>query len=414
MLLRLAWRNLWRNPRRSGLTLSAGAFGTFLVLIMLSLAAGSHQRWVDQATGLYPGHVEVMTADYREHRTLDYGLTLTPEQTAMLESLPGAEGWAPRLETWALAIPDRDQATGRATFVVGIDPPREQRLSRLAASIDTGAFLNGPAEPGAFPPTVLGKDLARHLGIGPGDAFILMSQDLYGSQSAARFQVAGTLSVGDARFDQNTVLVRLEDLQSFLEYPGGLTHVALFARDSQQTEALEATVETAFSRDSYDVLGWPKLLPDLLQMIILDKLGNYVMLVVLVVVIAFGMVNTVLMSVLERVREFGVMRALGVRSGQLFSSVLLESSLLSAVGIVVGLVLATPIILLLEGNPIPMTGDAVTAMETFGIEPLVVFKLQPVELIRVPVVLMIVSLLSSLLPAVRASRGRPVDGLREA
>lgn len=410
LLLRVAWRNLGRNPRRTGLTTAAGVFAMVLTLFSLALAVGSHERWIEQVVRLYPGHVAINLKGYRDHHTLDYGMTLDAADRSALDALSDVEGWAPRLETWALAIPDRDGSTGRAAWLLGVDPEREGRLSRLASAVSSGRFLDGAAEP----EVVLGETLARNLGVAPGDPLILYSSDYYGSQSADRFRVVGTLAVGDPRLDSVAALVPLEVQQRFLEYPDGVTHVAVFARETSAAEPIRAELEGVFAPPKYEVLAWPDLVPDIVQLVVLDDIGNYLTLSILIVVVAFGLLNTILMSVFERVREFGVMRALGVRPRSIFALVMVESLLLSTLGIAIGLAIGVPFTLWLESHPLLLTGESAQAsMELFGIEPLIVWRLTANHLVGVPLLLTGVALLAALPPAVRASRGRPVDALRE-
>ncbi len=411
MLLRLAWRNLWRSPRRTGLTAAAGVFAVVLTLFSLSLGAGSHERWIDQVVRLYPGHVEVSAQGYREHRTLDYGMRLDELDPAALEPLPGLTGWAPRLESWALAMPDRDYSTGRAAWLVGVEPEREAELSRLGRAIHSGRFLGASDAREA----VLGKTLASNLGVEPGDTIVLLASDYYGSQSADRFQVVGLLSAGDPRFDDYAAVLPLGALQDFLVAPSGITHVAYFARESEFTEPIRADLAQALDPAVYEILGWPELIPEIVQFMVLDDLGNYLTLAILVTVVAFGLLNTILMSVFERVREFGVMRALGVRPRTVFGLVLIESALLSLIGIALGLVIGIPLVLWLEGNPLPMPGgeEGRAMMELFGLEPVIMFRLTARQVLAVTAVLLGSALLAATPPAVRASRSRPVDALRE-
>jgi ABC-type lipoprotein release transport system permease subunit len=411
LLLRIAWRNLGRQPRRTALTSAAAVFAVVLTLITLAAAAGSHDRWVEHIVRLYPGHVEVMAQGYRDHRTLDYGMTLSEAQTAALDRVPGIDGWAPRLEAWALAIPDRDDSTGRAAQVIGLDPAREGPLTRIGRFVREGGLLSGEPEERNV---VLGRRLAENLGVAAGDSVILLAADYYGSQSAERFRVAGTLEVGDDTIDGYAAIVDLDDLRRFVEYPGGLSHVAAFASDPSRVEAVRAELDRVFSRDAYEVLTWPELLPDLYQLIVLDDLGGYLTLSVLLVVVAFGLLNTILMSVLERVREFGVMRAMGVRPRRIFGLVVIEALLMSAIGLVIGFAIGIPLTLWLEQHPIQLGDDATEALELFGVEALLVFRLHAGQLVLMAGVLVGVALLAALPPAFRASRGRPVDALREA
>jgi ABC-type lipoprotein release transport system permease subunit len=409
-LLRLAWRNLWRNPRRTGLTAAATVFAIVLTIWTLALAAGSHERWIDTIVRIYPGHVEVSAEGYRENRTLDYGMRLSDESRRGLEALPEGTGWAPRLEAWALAIPDREGSLGRATWLVGVDPSRESGLSRLPTMISEGRFLDG--DPGLE--VVLGKTLAGNLDASIGDSIILLSTDYYGSQSADRFRLVGTLSVGDPTIDAYAAIVRLGDLQSFLEFKGGLSHVALFSENSEQTGLLVGDMARIFEPEQYEVTPWPELIPEVVQLMVLDDIGAWISLGILIVVVAFGILNTILMSVFERVREFGVLRAIGMRPRAVFSLVMTESALLALLGIAIGVALAIPLILWLEQNPIPMTGESYRAVaELFRIEPIIVFAVRASHFIVTPLIIFAVAMLSALPPALRASRGRPVDALRE-
>ena len=408
MLLRIAWRNLGRQPRRTALTAAAAVFAVVLTLVSLAAASGSHDRWIEHIVRLYPGHVEVMAQGYRDHRTFDYGMRLSDAQASALDRVAHMDGWAPRLEAWALAIPDRDDTTGRAAWVVGMDPAREGPLTRIGRFVRDAGLLSGERR------VVLGARLAENLEVVTGDTVILLAADYYGSQSADRFHVAGTLDVGDDQVDAYAAIVDLEDLRRFVEYPGGLSHVAAFASDPREIETLRGELQRVFPRDAFEVLAWPDLLPDLYQLIVLDDLGAYLSLSVLLVVVAFGLLNTILMSVLERVREFGVMRAMGVRPRRIFALVVIEALLMSAIGLVIGFAIGIPLTLWLEQNPVSLGGNAIEAMEMFGVEPLLVFRLGADQIAVMAGILLGVAIVAALPPAVRAARGRPVDALREA
>jgi ABC-type lipoprotein release transport system permease subunit len=337
-------------------------------------------------------------------------MTFSQASRDALERLRDADGWTPRLETWALAIPDREESVGRAVMVVGVDPERETAVSRLGGSLQAGRFLDG----GRDREVVLGARLARNLGVELGEQVILFSSDYYGSQAAARFTVIGTLEVGDSRFDASAALTRLDQLQSFLDFPGGLSHVAVFASDGERAEAIRADLENVFAPDSYEVLAWPELVPEIVQALLLDDIGNYLTLAILITVAGFGILNTILMSVFERVREFGVMRAMGVRPRGIFALVLIESAILSVIGIGIGVAAAVPLILWLEQQPIPITSETgALAIELFQVEPVIASAMRATHLTFTPLIVLSVALMAALPPAFRAARGRPVDALRE-
>jgi ABC-type lipoprotein release transport system permease subunit len=412
MLLRLAWRNLFRNKRRTALTLGASVFATLLSFVNLAISDGSHERWIEHAVRLYPGHFEVSLRGYREERTLDYALPLGATELAALDGLPDGARWAPRLESFGLISADRENASGRAVQLFGVDPAREEGLSRLLGAITSGRMA-APAD-GARE-LVLGDKLAENLRVAPGDDVIVVSADAYGSQSADRFRVVGLMHVGDDAFDGYGALVDLGALQSFLEAPGSVSHVAVFERHGDDGLApIGAALRARFPADRYEVLDWQELMPDLVQFMLLDDAGNWVGNLVLIVVVGFGLLNTILMSVLERTRELGVLRALGLRPRAVFELVMLESILLTLAGMALGFGLAIPLVAYLAKHPIPLGGGNIAATtEVFDLEPVIAFGFARDSLVLLPAVLICVGLFAALPPAIRAARGRPVDALRE-
>lgn len=408
MLLRLAWRNLGRNRRRTALSAGSAAFATAIVLVTLALARGSHERWIEQVVRLYPGHVEVSLEGYREYRTLDYGMRLPPALAARLDALREAEGWAPRLEAWGLIMRDEEGASGRAVQLLGIDAVRENRLTRLVAGVREGR-LGGPDTN----EIVLGERLASALAVDPGDLVIVMAPDRYGSQSAERFRVSGILSVGDPELDRHSALVRLPQLQAFLELEQSVSHVVLFAPDGEQLEPLTSQLLRMFPAGEYELVAWPELIPDMVQFMELDDIGAWLTTGVLIIVVGFGLLNTLLMSVLERIPEFGVLRALGLRPRALFRLVFLESILLSLIGVAIGIALSAPLLLWVEGHPVVIGGEGMArAVELWGLDPKIVFDLTWTQIGVTAGTLVGVSLLAAWPPALRAARGHPLDALR--
>jgi putative ABC transport system permease protein len=413
MLLRLAWRNLGRNKRRSALTIAAAVFATLLSLLNLAISAGSQKRWIANAVELYPGHFEVSARGYRDSRALDDALALSAEQRAALDALPDAAGWAPRLESFGLISADSEHATGRGVQLFGIDAARERGLSRLVHALAEGGAAPVRATAGGARQIALGDLLARNLGASLGDEVIVVSADAFGSQAADRFRVVGTFHVGADELDGYGALVDLGELQDFLAVGEGLSHAAVFARDTRALPAISARLEAVFPADRYEVVSWPELVPDLVQFIQMGDVGDWFQNGLLLIVVAFGLLNTVLMSVFERVREFGVLRALGMRPRMVFGLVLLESLLLALLGIALGFAIGIPLVIWLSGHPIPLTGAEMrSAIEVFGIEPVIQFALSRSSLVALPLVLLGVGAIAAVLPAIRASRGRPVDALR--
>jgi ABC-type lipoprotein release transport system permease subunit len=196
-------------------------------------------------------------------------------------------------------------------------------------------------------------------------------------------------------------------------YGDRVSEVAVLARNSESVTPLAAELRGVLAGEAIEVQTWRETMPELDQLIILDDGGMYIMLAILVVVVGFGILNTILMAVLERKKEFGVILALGLRPGAVFRVVYLESLMLALVGLLVGIAIALPVILYYQAHPIAITGgEAIQAMELFGIEPQITWRLTPANPLGSTAVILGVALLAALYPAFKASRGRPVDVLR--
>jgi putative ABC transport system permease protein len=410
LLVRLAWRNLGRNRRRTALTAGAAVFATVLCMLNLAVSAGSQKRWIANAVELYPGHFEVSERGYRDNRTLDYALTLGPEERAALDALAPEAGWTARLEAFGLISADTEHATGRGLQLLGVDAARERGLSRLLGALTPGSAA--PA-PGARE-LALGDLLGRNLGVSIGDSVIAVSADAFGSQTADRFRVVGTFHVGGDELDGFAAIADLRALQEFLAVGEGVSHAAVFAARGAPLPAIQARLDAAFPADRFEVLGWPELVPELVSFMKLNDVGDWMQNALLLIVVVFGLLNTVLMSVFERVREFGVLRALGLRPRAVFGLVMLESVFLSLLGIAIGFAIGVPLVLWLGNHPVHLVSQEMrSSLEVFGLEPLIMFSLSKSQLVGLPLVLLAVGLVAAVLPAIRASRGRPVDALRE-
>jgi ABC-type lipoprotein release transport system permease subunit len=229
------------------------------------------------------------------------------------------------------------------------------------------------------------------------------------------FSVRGLIRAPDPRLERSLALISLADAQALLVYPGRVSEVAMLARDPARVDetraAVHAAVATAVS-DPLDVNPWWIVLPELDQMLVIDDAQNYSMIAILVVVVGFGLLNTILMSVLERQRELGVMLALGLRPRAIFRLVYVESLLLSGIGLALGLALALPAAAFMQQHPIEITGEIQKMSETFGITPVITWRLTFWNPLLATLLMTALALLAALYPAAKAASARPVDALR--
>lgn len=406
--LRLAWRNIGRNLRRTGLTVAATVFAVFLVILSVAMQDGIHEKMVEDSVRVLSGHVQVSGQGYLDQRTLEQYVELRPGLLEQLEGIEGVAGVAPRVIGFGLV--SKSSAT-KGVAVFGVDPEREGRVSTLPTRIVEGQFLSATS-PGGM---LLGERLARNLGAGLGDELLLYSVAYSLETAYELYTVQGILRLPEPALDRTLVLLSLADAQAFFAYPNKVSEIALLADHASQVDPILAALRGQVRGGdgaALEVHSWNEVMPELEQFIFIDDAGAYIILVILVVVVAFGILNTILMSVLERARELGVMLALGLRPLSIFRVVYLESMMLAGVGLAIGLALAIPTALYLEQHPIPMGAEMAEAVASMAIDPVLTFALHASTPIGAALVILLVAALAALYPALKASRSRPVDALR--
>lgn len=419
--IRLAWRNVWRNPRRTALTVAATVFAVFLTVFFVGMADGTHGKLIEDSVRVHSGHVTLAARGYLEERTLDQAVHLDASLRHILDTTPGVAGWTPRIASFALVSKG---AASEGVAVLGVDPRSEGEVSTLPDRVVRGRFLQA----GESHEILLGRRLADSLGVHLGDQVLLYGIAYSLENAYELFTVTGLVALPEPSLERRLTLISLHDAADFYVYGDRVSEIAVLAAHSVETEKLRGVLRSELAADGdghrsvdgnghlgsepVQVYTWREVMPELDQYIVLDRAGMILMLIILVVVVGFGILNTILMAVLERTRELGVLLALGLSPGSIFRIVYWESLFLAGVGLVVGLALAVPVVAWLEGHPIPLAGNWEAVTELIGAEPVMVFALKASNPIDSAVTILFVALVAALYPALKASRGRPVDALR--
>jgi ABC-type lipoprotein release transport system permease subunit len=407
--LRLAWRNVWRNPRRTWLTIAATVFAVFLVVFFVAMGAGLHEKMIEDSVRVHSGHLTVTGRGYLEHKTLEYGLVWDDSLLAVLEGEPAVQGIAPRVTGFGLLS---KTAKAQGVMVMGVDPDREGTVSTLPERVREGRFLTGETSR----EIVLGSRLAENLGAVPGDELLLYSVAYSLEMAYELFTVVGIMRLPEPSLDRRFAVVDLADAQEFFVYGDLVTEVALLTSSAEAAAPLAERLRRELPDPPERPLAvhtWDEVLPELEQLILLDDAQMYITLAILMMVVAFGILNTILMAVLERTRELGVLLALGFRPAAIFRLIYFESLMLAGVGLVIGLALAIPTVFWFEANPIWLESESMTVMiETFGMEPVMMWKFKITNPIGSAATILGIAGLAALYPAWKASRARPVDALR--
>jgi len=405
LFLTMAWRNVWRNRRRSALTVSVIALSLTFNILMRGIGDGFHEQMVDNSVRAHIGHLQVHRSGYHD----DPGLNRTlPDPAAVqraLAALPGVRGYSLRVLGDGLASTD-DNSAGIA--IVGIDPTEERTVTTIERAITEGRYLDGP-DPR---PILVGDRLATTLKTRVGDKVVLLVQAADGSMGAQLFRVGGLFRSGSPDLDRNVAYVRRSDAQDLFALGDRVTEAVVLLESSAAVEGAQASLAAALAGGTYEVLTWSQVEPFLEQFIVLDDAFFYIIVGILFIVISIGILNTILMSVFERVREFGVMMALGTRPRQVVRLVVLEAIVLAAVGSAVGGTLGSLATLYFADAGIDLSSFAEGAA-SIGITTTVVYsELTAANVILSNLAVFVLVVLVALYPAVHAARLRPVDAIR--
>ena len=401
-MLRLAFRNLGRNRRRSFFSALAMGLALALLLMMASFIEGEMGNAIESTIRLQSGHLQVRSATYDEAKTsLKWeNLIENPEQVAApIASLAPVAAATPRLYASGF-ITTRNEAAG--VRVLGIDPPSEANAPYRDGMLE-GAYLSAEDREGVL----IGRTLARRLDLATGDSVNLSVNTSSGDVDEQPFIIRGIFSTGTSGFDGLTVLLPLAKAQAFTGAENRASSVFVLLKDTDQTEAVLAAIQAP----GYQVLTWQDLNELLIQTEQLS--GSYMGFFYLIVlgIAATVIINTQIMSVYERTREIGILSAIGMRGRRLMAIFLTECGLLAVGGIALGLAVGGIVVAYLTryGFPLNFEGFGITGML---FSDTIYTKLTVQDTLQLTAMTFIVTLLAGVYPAVLAARMEPVAALR--
>ena len=404
----MAWRNIWRNPRRTVLTVLAIAFACLLLVFMLSFQFGSYETLINSSVTIHTGHVQIQTAGYQNTPNIRTVIDNPDPILELVQDMDAVQAFSPRCQTFAL-VSSQNRTMG--SMVVGIDPSLEAEVSSLEDLLREGQFLTSPSDSSTLAGALVGRLLAQNLQISPGDELTLLGQGRDGSIAATVLQVSGIFASGIEEFDRQTVHIPLSTFQDVF-FMGRTVHsIVLLADSLGAVNSIATRLEAAFP-DSADLvaLSWDELQPGLKQAITLDLVSGAIFYIILVMVVAFSILNTFLMSIFERTREFGVMMAMGTKPGRLTRLVLTESVTMTLVGVFLGIMAGCLVTLFFQAHGIYL-GAAHELLEQFGISGRIHPRLSFLSATLGPCIVFCITFISALYPALKIRKLSPVQAM---
>ena len=400
--VQIGWRNLWRNQRRTWLTAGGIAFAVWLVVSFMALQLGQYDVMTENATSLMTGHLQVQNRDYVADSRFEDTISSAGAVMEQVRRTSGVAAVAPRVEAFALA------SVGERSFgaqVLGIDLQAELKTVRFVKMLAAGRALEGQDE------AVLGTILARNLGAGIGDEVVVLGTGKEGGVAAMVFTVTGLLETGMADLDRVLLLAPLAAVQEGFGLSDEVHTLVIRAGRHQDTEAVIGRLRQVLPA-ALVVRGWEEVLPELKQGIEVDRISGRIMYGIIMGLVVFSVVNSFIMTVFERTREFGMLLAIGMRPGQIMLMLQWEALFVCLLGIAMGLILALALTLWLMDVGIYLGDDMQDYARQFYM-PARMYPALSVEAFSVaPLVMFAGTQLAAFLPSQRIRRLRPVEALR--
>ncbi len=403
-LPKMAWRNIWRNKRRTAITLASIGFGLAALLFQQSLITSLQNQMVEKSTRTYSSHIQIQNSEVSDPKIPEKYIPGPQPLIDVVRAMPDVEAASPRVIFTGLAS---SALTSKGALVIGIDPIEEQKLTIIHSYIIEGQYLS----PDKSNEIVMGVKLARELDLRLGEKAVLMVQATDGSMAAEAFRISGFFRTDSPVYDGQIVYISIGAAQRMLVSGDSVSLISARVKKLDRIDAVQKTLAEKLKSYPVSVLTWKESAHEIVSV---KEFQDAVLLIVLVIIfsiVALGIFNTMLMSLFERIREFGLMMSLGARPGYVASLILIESALLGFLGMAVGNTVGAAIIVYFGKNGIPLPiQDALGYWMPF--DKLVYLKFAWKELIISSIAAVAVSVLAAAFPALRASRINPADALR--
>ncbi len=403
MYLKLAWRNLWRNKRRTAITMASIFFAVVLSTLMMSFKEGVYVNMVDSMVGAYTGHAQIHNSGFWDDRTLDNSLVYDQDLKNKIGSENAISSFAPRIESFALAA---SEEITKGSLVVGIDPDLEIQNTALNERIIKGQYLKSDERA-----ALIGDGLAAYLKLNVGDTIVLIGQGYHGASAAGKYVINGIVKFGSPELSKQIVFIPLTMAQALYGLEGRVTNVVLKPEDPLYTGDIVDQLRQTLGV-GYDVMSWQEMAPELVNMIETDRKEGYVFMLILYMVISFGIFGTVLMMLAERRHEFGVLVAIGMKRMYLGFVVFFEVLIISILGAIIGMIGALPVCSYFYLNPIQLGEDMKKMAEDYGMEAIMQPTLAPSVFIQQAIVVAIIACIIAIYPFIQLIRMDAITEMR--
>ncbi|MFL3000464.1 MAG: ABC transporter permease [Cytophagales bacterium] len=406
MIFKIAWRNIYRNKKRSLITITSVFAALLLIILMRALQFGFYDKLIETVVESYAGYVEIHADGFWDNQSLDNSMQVDQQLLDDIQSVEGVENIVQRLQTFSLISVGEKTKGG---VINGINLSEEQKITDWNKKMVSGSFDLSDNE------IIIAKGIAEFFDISENDTLILYGQGYRGMMAAGKYPVKGIIDLKNPDLNKIGLFMTMESVRNYVSSDEISTHI-IIGKEKYYDEGKIVEDLGLILSDDYEVMTWKETLPEIEQTITADSAGGLIMAFILYVIVVFGMFGTVLMMTEERKYEFGVLISIGMSRIRLFGIILVETIILSMVGVVLAVMVTYPISIYYNINPIDMAilmGDgAVQMIEEMGFSPMIPMSISWDIPLSHSLVIFIFSLLISIYPAIKISKLNPVKSMK--
>ncbi len=329
---------------------------------MRSMQLGMYAGMIDNVVGSYSGYVQIHKEGFWEEQIVDNSMIADADLLEKVEKTAGIKNIVPRLQTFSLASNDE---ISQGVMINGVKQDKENLLVDWNTRIDTGSLLSGKADE-----VVIARGIAEIFEVGLGDTMVFIGQGYHGTNAAGKYIISGIVNMKNPKLNNLSVFLNLETAQNLVGADNLITHLIIDKDEAADEEKIRTELLTKLGKD-YEVMTWRTMLPELEQTIMADSVGGLIMVFILYMIITFGIFGTVLMMTQERSYEFGVLVSIGMRKIKLSLTMILETIMLTLMGVILGIIATFPLTHYFNSNPIVLSGEEGEMVEKFGFDPVI-------------------------------------------
>lgn len=402
-MLKLAWRNIWRNKGRSVITIAAVMFCVIFAVVLRSFQVGVWENMIQEIVGNNFGYLQIHEDGFWADQSLDRTMDLGAVNSEELLAVDGVDRLIPRMESFSLLY---HGSNTKGSLVMGIDPAVELPGLQL-----DDILLEGRSFSRDDSVIVVSEGLAKYFNVGLGDTLLFMGQGYHGATAYGAFPIGGIARMTNPELNKQLVLMPLQKAQYMYNCTDRATTLVVAVDKNSDYEVVGAALKGS-GAEGLEVLEWKELFPEIIQTIEVDMAGGRIFVTILYFIISFVLLGTVIMMVAERQREFGILVSIGMKKTKLAFVTLLENIMLIMGGAIVGMAVVKPVQFYFKYHPIDLSGQMKEAIEQYNFEPKLYTTTSFIINLNHGTIIFIIGVLVSLYAVVKIMKLNPIESMR--